>query len=225
MKSPALSHLSLRPALSCLPSCWSTKLWVASPLPRQKFGWRSLYQAVGSDCGAIWRAGLHLWNRRNLRGSITDRRSFGNWSGNLFGRARAAKGCRSSAIFHRFACGGPQRDLRRPWRIFIVIPMMRTVIAPALKATLGFLPIFQGPGYGICFLTAGIVLAIMVIPYIISVSREVLLSVPRDQREAALALGSTRWESTWKMRFPLRAPASWARFFWRWRAHWEKPWR
>ena len=52
------------------------------------------------------------------------------------------------------------------------------------------------------FLTAGIVLAIMVIPYIISVSREVLISVPRDQREAALALGSTRWESTWKVVLP-----------------------
>jgi phosphate transport system permease protein len=86
--------------------------------------------------------------------------------------------------------------------VFIVIPMMRTVIAPVLKATLGFLPLFQGPSYGVGFLTAGIVLAIMVIPYIISVSREVLLSVPNDQREAALALGSTRWESTWKVVVP-----------------------
>jgi phosphate transport system permease protein len=86
--------------------------------------------------------------------------------------------------------------------IFIVVPVMRDVIQPALKNTLGFLPIFKGPAFGIGFLTAGIVLAIMVIPYIISVSREILLSVPRDQREAALALGSTRWESTWKVVVP-----------------------
>jgi phosphate transport system permease protein len=86
--------------------------------------------------------------------------------------------------------------------VFIVIPVMRQWIQPALKNTLGFLPLFQGPAYGVGFLTAGIVLAIMVIPYIISVSREVLLSVPRDQREAALALGSTRWESTWKVVVP-----------------------
>jgi phosphate transport system permease protein len=86
--------------------------------------------------------------------------------------------------------------------VFIVIPLMRSVLAPTLKATLGFLPLFQGPAYGVGFLTAGIVLAIMVIPYIISVSREVLLSVPRDQREAALALGSTRWEATWKVVVP-----------------------
>lgn len=86
--------------------------------------------------------------------------------------------------------------------IFIVVPMIRTVIYPALNKPFGFLPIFKGPSYGVGFLTAGIVLAIMVIPYIISVSREVLLSVPRDQREAALALGSTRWESTWKVVVP-----------------------
>src|SRR5260221_4724424 len=82
--------------------------------------------------------------------------------------------------------------------VFIVVPLMRDYLQPALKNTLGFLPLFQGRAYGIGFLTAGIVLAIMVIPYIISVSREVLLSVPRDQREAALSLGSTRWEATWK---------------------------
>jgi phosphate transport system permease protein len=86
--------------------------------------------------------------------------------------------------------------------VFILVPLMREWVQPALKNTLGFLPLFQGPAYGVGFLTAGIVLAIMVIPYIISVSREVLMSVPRDQREAALALGSTRWESTWKVVVP-----------------------
>src|SRR5216110_965645 len=86
--------------------------------------------------------------------------------------------------------------------VFIVVPLMRQYVQPALKHSLGFLPLFQGPAYGVGFLTAGIVLAIMVIPYIISVSREVLLSVPRDQREAALSLGATRWESTWKVVVP-----------------------
>ena len=86
--------------------------------------------------------------------------------------------------------------------VFIVVPLTRSVIYPALNKPFGYLPIFKGPSYGVGFMTAGIVLAIMVIPYIISVSREVLLSVPRDQREAALALGSTRWESTWKVVVP-----------------------
>lgn len=86
--------------------------------------------------------------------------------------------------------------------IFVVVPLMRDYVEPALENALGFFPLFKGPAYGIGFLTAGIVLAIMVIPYIISVSREILLSVPRDQREAALALGATRWESTWKVVVP-----------------------
>ena len=86
--------------------------------------------------------------------------------------------------------------------VFIIVPVMHSYVQPALKNTLGFLPLFQSPAYGIGFLTAGIVLAIMIIPYIISVSREVLLSVPRDQREAALSLGATRWESTWKVIMP-----------------------
>jgi phosphate transport system permease protein len=86
--------------------------------------------------------------------------------------------------------------------VFIVVPLMRDYLQPVLQQTLGFLPLFTGPMYGLGFLTAGIVLAIMVIPYIISVSREILLSVPRDQREAALSLGSTRWESTWKVVVP-----------------------
>lgn len=86
--------------------------------------------------------------------------------------------------------------------IFVVVPLMRTVVGPALKDALGFLPLFSGPNYGVGFLTAGIVLAIMVVPFIISVSREVLLTVPREQREAALALGATRWESTWKVVVP-----------------------
>jgi phosphate transport system permease protein len=90
--------------------------------------------------------------------------------------------------------------------IFIVVPLMRTTIGPALKSTLGFLPLFKGPNYGVGFLTASIVLAIMIVPFIISVSREVLLTVPRDQREAALGLGATRWESTWKVVVPWARP-------------------
>jgi len=86
--------------------------------------------------------------------------------------------------------------------VFIIVPLVRDVIYPGLNKPLGFMPFFKGPSYGVGFLTAGIVMAVMVIPYIISVSREVLLSVPRDQREAALALGSTRWESTWKVVVP-----------------------
>jgi len=75
-------------------------------------------------------------------------------------------------------------------------PLLRTWVQPFLGATLGFLPLFQGPPYGVGMLAAGIILAIMVVPFITAVSREVLLAVPNTQREAALALGATRWETT-----------------------------
>ena len=86
--------------------------------------------------------------------------------------------------------------------IFIMVPWLRTVVDPALKSTLGFLPLFQGPMYGVGFLAAGLILAVMVVPFIVSVSREVLIAVPREQREAALALGATRWEAIWKAVVP-----------------------
>ncbi len=86
--------------------------------------------------------------------------------------------------------------------IFVVVPIMRTTVDPILQKFFGYLPLFSGPIYGVGFLTAGVVLAIMIVPYILSVSREVLLAVPPDQREAALSLGATRWESTWQVVVP-----------------------
>jgi len=86
--------------------------------------------------------------------------------------------------------------------IFILVPVLRTVAMPFLKTTLGFLPFFKGPMYGVSMLAGGLVLAIMVVPFIISVSREVLMAVPVEQREAALGLGATKWESTWRVVVP-----------------------
>ncbi len=84
--------------------------------------------------------------------------------------------------------------------VTVLVPLVRTTIAPALTAT--GLPIFRGPSYGVGYLTAAIVLTFMIVPFIVSVSREVLLAVPRDQRDGALALGSTRWETTWHIVLP-----------------------
>jgi phosphate transport system permease protein len=86
--------------------------------------------------------------------------------------------------------------------IFTLVPIMRQYVEPFLKRTLGFLPLFQGPAFGLDYLTAGLILAIMTFPFVISISREALLAVPREQREAALALGATKWESTWEVVVP-----------------------
>jgi phosphate transport system permease protein len=81
------------------------------------------------------------------------------------------------------------------WGIFVLVPIMRTVVQPFLAKYLGWTGLFTGPIYGIGMLTAGVILAIMVVPFISSVTREVMLAVPSTQREAVMALGATRWET------------------------------
>jgi len=82
------------------------------------------------------------------------------------------------------------------WGIFVMVPWCRVHLFPRLRDTLGFLPLFKGPIYGLSMLAGGIIVAIMILPIITSVSREILRSVPGLQREAAYALGATRWEVT-----------------------------
>jgi len=82
------------------------------------------------------------------------------------------------------------------WGIFVLVPWLRVHVFPLLQKLFGFLPLFQGPNYGVSMLAAGVILAIMILPIITSVSREILRSVPDLQREAAYGLGATRWEVT-----------------------------
>ncbi len=81
------------------------------------------------------------------------------------------------------------------WGLLVLAPLLRDNVYPYLERYIGFLPIFQGTIYGVSVLTAGIVLAIMIIPIVASISREALLAVPDSQREAALALGATKSEA------------------------------
>jgi phosphate transport system permease protein len=82
------------------------------------------------------------------------------------------------------------------WALYVLVPFLREYVMPFLGGTLGLraLPLFAGPAYGPSLLAASLVLSIMILPYIAAVAREVLQAVPRSQREAALALGATRWE-------------------------------
>jgi phosphate transport system permease protein len=81
------------------------------------------------------------------------------------------------------------------WGIFVLAPWLRTTVEPVLAKSLGFLPFFQGPPYGVGMMAAGIILAIMITPTVSSIAREVFAAIPRAQREAALALGATSWET------------------------------
>lgn len=85
--------------------------------------------------------------------------------------------------------------------IFLLIPVLTTVM-PYFQDAFGWLPIFSGTFYGVSYFSAGIVLSIMVVPFIVSISREVLLAVPISQREAMMALGATKWDVTWRAVVP-----------------------
>ena len=178
------------------------ELWIASALPRQKFGLAffvtKLWDPIAEQFGALtFIYGTIVTSAVALLIAVP----LGIGAAIFLAELAPQKVSDPLQFFIDLLAAVPS-VIYGVLGVFIVIPLMRTVIAPTLKATLGFIPLFQGPAYGVGFFTAGIVLAIMVIPYIISVSREVLLSVPRDQREAALALGSTRWEATWKVVVP-----------------------
>src|SRR5580692_10357819 len=80
------------------------------------------------------------------------------------------------------------------WAIFVLVPLLRLYVEPFCARYLGWTGLFEGPPYGIGMLAAGIILAIMVVPIISSITREVMTAVPQQQREAVLALGATRWE-------------------------------
>lgn len=88
------------------------------------------------------------------------------------------------------------------WAFFVLTPLMRDSVDPFLHHTVGFLPLFQGSASGYGFLTAGVVLAIMVLPIMVALSRDVIRAVPRSLREASLALGATNAETIWAVILP-----------------------
>jgi phosphate transport system permease protein len=81
------------------------------------------------------------------------------------------------------------------WGLMVLVPLMREKIQPGLGNTLGFVPLFTGPPLGLGYLTAGVLLSIMILPTVASVTTEVLRTMPGSLREGALALGATRWEA------------------------------
>jgi phosphate transport system permease protein len=88
------------------------------------------------------------------------------------------------------------------WGLFVLAPLMRAYIDPFLQKTFGFLPIFQGAIFGTSLFTAGIILAIMIVPTVTAISRDVIDAIPTDLREGAASLGATRWETMQKVVLP-----------------------
>ncbi|MFB3815711.1 MAG: phosphate ABC transporter permease subunit PstC [Terriglobales bacterium] len=170
------------------------ELWNESQLSLQAFGWKFFYtqnwDPVSGEFGAL----------PFIYGTLVS---------SLLALILAVPLSVGLAIFNTEMCPRPLRaplgfltDLLAAipsviyglWAIFILVPLLREHIQPWLAENFGWTGLFEGPPYGIGMLAAGIVLAIMIVPIISSITREVLTAVPRHQREAALALGATRWE-------------------------------
>lgn len=88
------------------------------------------------------------------------------------------------------------------WGLFVLAPFLRTYIDPFLQAHFGFLPIFSGPIYGVGLFTAALILALMIVPTVTAISRDVIHAVGTPMREASMSLGTTKWETMWNVVLP-----------------------
>ena len=88
------------------------------------------------------------------------------------------------------------------WGVFVLGPVLKATLEPWLIGLVGWIPLFAGPPFGIGLFAAGVILTLMILPTIVSISRDVISSVPNHQREAMLALGATRWEMITKAVLP-----------------------
>jgi len=178
------------------------ELWINSQLPRAKFGWHFLFTQVWDpnvgDFGALpFVFGTCVTSLLSLLIAVP----LGVGSA-IFLAELAPPRLSNALTFCIELLAAVPSVIYGLLGVFVMMPMIKSYLKPALAATLGWTPLFSGPFYGPSMLAAGIVLAVMILPFIVSVSRQVLLSVPNDQREGALALGATKWESTWKVVVP-----------------------
>jgi phosphate transport system permease protein len=178
------------------------ELWRNSVLPRHKFGWHFLVTSVWDPVFQHFGALPFIYGTVVTSiGAIVLAVPFGVGAA-IFLAELAPRRTSDGLTFVIELLAAVPSVIFGVLGIFVLVPIIRTTIEPFLKRTLGFLPLFKGPIYGLDFLSACVVLTIMIVPYIISISREILMAVPVDQREAALALGATKWESTWKVVVP-----------------------
>ena len=178
------------------------ELWVNSTLPRHRFGWSFIFTTpwdpVAEQFGALpFMFGTVVTSALALILSVPV-----GLGAAIFLAELAPPRLSDALTFSIELLAAVPSVIYGLLGIFLLLPFLQSTIVPALQGVLGFLPLFTGPFYGVSLFSAGVVLSLMIIPFIISVSREVLLSVPVDQREAALALGSTKWESTWRVVVP-----------------------
>lgn len=177
-------------------------LWTGSALTRQSFGWKFIFtqtwDPVAGQFGALpFMFGTLVTSFLALLISVPT-----GLGAAIFLAELAPRRLSDALTFLIELLAAVPSVIYGLLGFFLVVPMLQSKVVPVLQGALGFLPIFSGTFHGVSLFSAGLVLSIMIVPFIISVSREILLAVPDDQREAALALGATKWESTWKVVVP-----------------------
>lgn len=178
------------------------ELWLGSALSRQKFGWNfilsSTWDPVKEDFGAVpFMFGTVVTSLLSLLISVPI-----GIGAAIFLSEMALPAISDILTFLIELLAAVPSVIYGLLGIFLLVPALESAVVPALKGVLGFVPLFGGTFYGVSLFSASVVLAVMIVPFIISVSREVLLAVPVDQREAALSLGATKWETTWQVVVP-----------------------
>ncbi len=156
-----------------------------------KFFFRSEWDPVNDQYGAlpfVYGTIVSSAPGADHRGSAGRRR------GRLHHRNVRRAGCAEALAFTTELLAAIPSVIYGLWAIFVLVPLLRQYVQPWLAKYLAGPALFEGPPYGIGMLAAGIILAIMVVPIISSITREVMTAVPQQQREAVLALGATRWE-------------------------------
>jgi phosphate transport system permease protein len=176
-------------------------LWTYSLLSRQKFGWSfltsSAWNPVSSQFGALpFVYGTVLTSVIALVIAVPI-----GIGAAIFLSELAPRGISNILTFLIELLAAVPSVIFGLIGIFVLVPMLKVVVPP-LVSHLSYLPIFSGTFFGVSYLTAGIILSMMIVPFIVSISREVLISVPTAQREAMMALGATKWDVTWRAVVP-----------------------
>ena len=177
-------------------------LWVNSALARHAFGWRFLWSnewdpGAGSFGALPFLYGTVVTSLLSLAIAIPV-----GVGAAIFLAEMAPRGLSNVLTFLIELLAAVPSVIYGLLGIFVLLPFLTHFVVPPLRAVLGWLPIFQGAFYGVSYFSASVLLAIMIVPFIVSVSREVLLAVPASQREAMMALGATRWDVTWRAVVP-----------------------
>jgi phosphate transport system permease protein len=215
-RQDALAHLlalAFGASLVALTALLAYELWVNSALARQRFGWAFITRQVWDPAAGEFGAAAFIYGTLVTSAlALLMAVPLGIGAAIFLAELAPPRLSAVTAMLIELLAAVPS-VIYGLVGVTVLVPIMRSVVQPALKAATGSTWLFSGPAYGVGFLTAGMVLAIMVTPFIVSVGREVLLAVPREQREAALALGSTRWESTWHVVLPYARPGIYGAIF------------